>query len=157
MRYARRIVATADKIYADPSALLKLYLNEPESRAMATWRGNIRAPLWVTHHGRLELINGIGLAAHRSIVTAAIHDAALAALDQDFAQGMYAQADLLWRATLERASDISREFTRVIGCRSLDVLHVASALELGLRSFLTFDARQKQLARAVKLRLVVPA
>jgi predicted nucleic acid-binding protein len=153
----RKIVATAEKLYADPSALLKLYLNEPESRAMAKWRGNIRAPLWVTHHGRLELINGIGLAAHRKIVTEAIHDAALAALDYDFAQGMYVQADLLWRATLKRASDISREFTRAIGCRSLDVLHVASALELGLRSFVTFDARQKQLARAVKLRLVVPA
>ena len=72
---------------------------------MATWRGNIRTPLWVTHHGRLELINGIGLAAHRRIVTESIHDAALAALDHDFAQGMYVQADLLWRATLKRASD----------------------------------------------------
>jgi predicted nucleic acid-binding protein len=150
-------VATAETIYADPSALLKLYLNEPESRVMAAWRGKIRAPLWVTHHGRLELINGIGLAAHRGMVTGAIYDAALAALDHDFAQGLYMQADLLWRATLKRASDISREFTRAIGCRSLDVLHVASALELGLRSFVTFDARQKQLARAVKLRVVVPA
>ena len=150
-------MATAEKIYVDPSALLKLYLNEPESRAMATWRGNIRAPLWVTHHGRLELINAIGLAAHRRIVAESIHDAALAALDHDFAQGMYVHADLLWRATLKRASDISREFTRRIGCRSLDVLHVASAVELGLRSFVTFDARQKLLARAVKLKLVVPA
>jgi predicted nucleic acid-binding protein len=149
-------VATAETIYADPSALLKLYLNEPESRVMAMWRGKIRAPLWVTHHGRLELINGIGLAAHRGMVTEAVYDAALAALDHDFAQGLYMQADLLWRATLKRASEISREFTRAIGCRSLDVLHVASALELGLRSFVTFDARQKQLARAVKLKLVVP-
>ena len=148
-------MATAETIYADPSALLKLYLNEPESRVMATWRGKIRAPLWVTHHGRLELINGIGLAAHRGIVTQAVYDAALAALDDDFAQGLYVQADLLWRATLKRASDVSRQFTRAIGCRSLDVLHVASALELGLRSFLTFDARQRQLARAVKLKLLV--
>ena len=155
MRYTRKIVATAETIYADPSALLKLYLNEPESRVMATWRGKIRAPLWVTHHGRLELINGIGLAAHRGIVTQAVYDAALAALDDDFAQGLYVQADLLWRATLKRASDVSRQFTRAIGCRSLDVLHVASALELGLRSFLTFDARQRQLARAVKLKLLV--
>lgn len=123
---------------------------------MTRWRGKIRTPLWVTHHGRLELINGIGLAAHRGYITEAIYDAALAALDHDFAQGLYVQADLLWRATLKRASDISREFTRALGCRSLDVLHVASALELGLRSFVTFDARQKQLARAVKLKLIIP-
>ncbi len=149
-------MATAETIYADPSALLKLYLNEPESRVMAMWRGKIRAPLWVTHHGRLELINGIGLAAHRGMITEVIYDGALAALDHDFAEGLYVQADLLWRATLKRACDISREFTRSIGCRSLDVLHVASALELGLRSFVTFDARQKQLARAVKLKILVP-
>ena len=31
-------MATADQFYADPSALLKLYLNEPESRAMTAWR-----------------------------------------------------------------------------------------------------------------------
>ena len=150
-------MATAETLYADPSALLKLYLQEPESPVMARWRGKIRGPLWVTHHGRLELLNGIGLAAHRRIVDQSIHDAALEALDDDFAGGRYVQADLLWRATLKRASDISREFTRVIGCRSLDVLHVASALELGLQSFVSFDERQKQLARAVKLKVLTPA
>ncbi len=149
-------MATAETIYADPSALLKLYLREPESRVLATWRGKLRAPLWITHHGRLELINGIGLAAYRGSVTRSTYEAALAALDGDFAKGWYVQADLLWRATLKRASDISREFTRSIGCRSLDVLHVASALELGLRSFLTFDARQQLLAREVKLKVLSP-
>ena len=123
---------------------------------MAAWRGKIRGPLWITHHGRLELVNGIELAAHRGIVSEVIHDAALAAVDDDFAQGRYVQADLLWRATLQRANDISREFTRAIGCRSLDILHIASALELGLRSFVTFDVRQKHLAHAVKLKLAVP-
>jgi len=152
-----RTVATAETIYADPSALLKLYLQEPESPVMARWRGKIRGPLLVTHHGRLELLNGIGLAAYRGFVDQSIHDAALEALDDDFACGRYVQADLLWRATLKRATDISREFTRVIGCRSLDVLHVASALELGLRSFVTFDGRQKQLAQAVKLKVLIPA
>jgi len=103
----------------------------------------------------LELINGIGLAAHRGIVSEVMHDAALAAIDDDFARGRYVQADLLWRATLKRATDISRRFTRAIGCRSLDILHVASALELGLRSFVTFDVRQRNLVVAVNLSLVV--
>jgi predicted nucleic acid-binding protein len=150
-------VVVAETIYADPSALLKLYLREPESQVMARWRGSIRGSLRVTHHGRLELINAIGLAAHRGIINLSIHDGALKDLDDDFTRGSYVQADLLWRATLTRASDISREFTPVIGCRSFDVLHVASALELGLRSFVTFDARQIRLAQAVKLNVLVPA
>lgn len=151
-----RIVATADNTYVDPSALLKLYVKEPESRVMSAWRAKIRGPLLVTHHGKVELINAIGLGRHRGIITAATHQAAIAALDDDFEQGRYIQADLLWRATLDRAAEISRKYTPTLGCRSLDVLHVASALELGLRYFVTFDIRQQQLADAVKLKLTLP-
>jgi predicted nucleic acid-binding protein len=150
-------VVTADSIYADPSALLKLYLKEPESRAMAEWRKEIGDPLLVTSHGRVELTNGIGLASYRGIITDKIHDAAMAALDDDFAQGRYRQGDVLWRATLKRADDLSRKHTRLLGCRSLDIVHVASALELEFRYFATFDVRQQQLARAAGLKLIVPA
>jgi predicted nucleic acid-binding protein len=150
----KKIVASADTVYADPSALLKLYLNEPQSRAVTAWRAKISTPLLITHHGRLELINGISLAVYRGLISEAVYDAALAALDDDIDRGRYVQADLLWRATLNRATEVSRRFTRALGCRSLDVLHVASALELGMRSFVTFDARQKLLARAVKLKVL---
>jgi predicted nucleic acid-binding protein len=153
----KKIVATADKFYVDPSALLKLYLREPESRSMTSWRTKIGGPLWVTHHGRVELTNGIGLATYRGLITATAAAAALEALDDDFSEGRYVNADLLWRATLKKASDISREHTPLIGCRSLDVLHIASALELGQRNFVTFDTRQQQLARAVGLKAVTPA
>jgi predicted nucleic acid-binding protein len=150
-------VATARDVYADPSALLKLYLKEPESRAMATWRAKHSPPLAVTHHGRVELINGIGLAAHRGFITEPICEAALAALEDDFSQGRYIQADLLWRAALKRAGELSRKHTPTLGCRSLDVLHVASAVELNLKYFVTFDLRQQRLARAVGLKLIIPS
>jgi hypothetical protein len=55
------------------------------------------------------------LAVYRGLINPAVHDAALA-VEDDFAKGWYLQADLLWRATLNTASDISREFTRAIGC-----------------------------------------
>lgn len=150
-------MATAEKTYVDPSALLKLYLNEPESRAMTAWRARVRGPLSVTHHGRVELVNGIALAAHRRFIDEGTFKAALAALDDDFEQGRYAQADLLWRAALQRAMDLSRNFSWTLGTRSLDVLHVASALELGFRSFISFDLKQQKLVRAVGLKLLVPS
>ena len=150
-------MASAESIYVDPSALLKLYLKEPESRAMADWRKKIGDPLLVTHHGRVELTNGIGLAACRGIITDKIHDAAMSALDDDFAQGRYKPADVLWRATLKRAGELSRKHTRSIGCRSLDILHVASALELEFKHFVTFDVRQQQLARAAGLKIIAPS
>ncbi len=150
-------MATADQFYADPSALLKLYLHEPESRAMAAWRAKNTGPLAVTPHGRVELTNGIALAAHRGFITAAALQAALTALDDDFEQGRYRLADLLWRAVLKRAAALSRSHTPTLGTRSLDVLHVASALELGLKRFVTFDERQRQLALATGLKVVAPA
>ncbi len=152
-----RTVANADSIYVDPSALLKLYLREPESRAMAAWRNKVGDPLLVTLHGRVELTNGIGLAAYRGIISDQIHDAAMAALDDDFAQGRYKQGDVLWRATLKTAGELSRKHTRSIGCRSLDIVHVASAMELEFSYFATFDVGQRQLARAAGLKVIVPS
>lgn len=150
-------MATGENLYVDPSALLKLYLQEPESRAMAMWRARISGALIVTHHGRVELINAIGLAAFRGLINERVFHDALAALDEDFEEGRYLQADLLWRATLKRAADLARRFTRTLGCRSLDVLHVASAVELELQVFVTFDGRQRELARAARLKVVMPA
>jgi predicted nucleic acid-binding protein len=149
-------VAGAEATYVDPSALLTLYIHQRESATMNAWRARSRGALAITQHGRAEIVNGICLAAFRGDITADAKDDALASFDEDFAQGRYMQADLLWRATLKRAGELSREHTPVLGCRSLDVLHVASALELGLRRFLTFDLRQRRLARAVGLKPVEP-
>jgi hypothetical protein len=72
----------------------------------------------------------------------------------DFDDGHYVQADLLWRAALNRAAELSRQHTATIGCRSLDVLHVASALELQMKRFLTFDNHQSRLATTTGLKLI---
>jgi len=149
-------VATAERTYADPSALLKLYVHETESAAMSAWRARIKGALTVTLHGCLEIANGIGLAGFRKAISAdAVRDA-LASFDEDLDEGRYVQADVPWRATLRRATELSRKHTLALGCRSLDVLHVATALELEARSFVTYDRRQQQLARAAGMKLVTP-
>lgn len=150
-------MAHAERTYADASALLKLYVHEPESAAMSAWRTRTKGALPVSEHGRLEIVNGICLAAFRRMIsTDAMHDA-LASFDEDLAEGRYVHADVLWRATLRRAGEISRAHTATVGCRTLDVLHVATAVELGLRNFVTFDRRQQQLARVAGLRVVTPS
>ena len=150
-----RTVASAETTYADPSALLKLYIHHPESAQMSAWRARVKGALAVTHHGRVEIINGICLASFRRYISVEATNDALASLEEDFAEGRYIQADLLWRAALKRAGDLSRKHTPALGCRSLDVLHVASALELELKNFLTFDRRQQKLARTVGLNAVL--
>lgn len=124
---------------------------------MNAWRRKAKGPLAVTHHGRVEIVNAICLAGFRGYITVKAMDDSLASFDEDFAAGMYVQADILWRSALNHATELSRAHTPSLGCRSLDVLHVASALELGLPNFLTFDVRQKQLAKAVGLKVIAPS
>ena len=150
-------MATVDKTYVDPSALLKLYLHEPESRAMSTWRTRARAPVMVTHHGRVELTNAIALAVYRKLIDERIFQAAMAAVEDDFETGRCLQADIPWRATFSRAAELSRRFSPTLGTRTLDILHVASAIELGFRHFLSFDERQLNLARAAGMRPFTPS
>jgi predicted nucleic acid-binding protein len=150
-------VASAERIYADPSALLKLYVHELDSAAISRWRMRTKGALPLTPHGRLEIVNGICLAAFRRLIDVEARNDALASFSEDLAEGRYREADMLWRATLKRAEQLSRAHTAACGCRSLDVMHVASALELGLQSFVTFDKRQQRLARLTGLRVVTPS
>lgn len=145
---------TADEVYVDPSALASLFVHDAHSRTMATWRKRVRGPLPVTHHGRTQIINAICRVAFRKLIDQQGLVEALADLADDFAHGRLQQADLLWRAALNRAAELSQLYTPRLGTRSLDVLHVACAAELKLRHFLTFEERQQQLARSLGLKLV---
>lgn len=145
---------TADRIYADPSALLKFYRMEAESQALARWRFHHPEPLPLTLHGELEVWNGIELFRHRKALSAeAARDAAVS-FEENLAQGRYRREDPGWRAVLRRAMELTHAHTAEVGTRTLDVMHVASALELGMKNFLTFDERQAELARRAGLRLV---
>jgi predicted nucleic acid-binding protein len=108
----------------------------------------------VTHHGRTEIINAICRAAFLGHLDEDGLAEALGDFDADFAQGRLHQADLLWRAALSRAAELSQRHTPTLGTRALDVLHVACALELRCRRFLTFDQRQQRLAAAAGLKLI---
>ena len=88
-------MASADRTYADPSALLKLYIHEPASAAMSAWRRRTKGALPMTPHGRLEIINGICLAAFRKVINAEAFSDAIASFEEDLAEGRYVEADVL--------------------------------------------------------------
>lgn len=145
---------TAAEVYVDPSALARLYIHQAGSREMTAWRAKLRGALPVTHHGRTEVINAICRTAFLGQLPPDGLAETLADFSADFARGHLLQTDILWRAALNRAAELSQRYTPKLGTRSLDVLHVACALELKLRHFLTFDGRQQQLAEAAGLRIV---
>ena len=152
-----RTVATADQTYLDPRALRSVYIHDARSRAFCAWRSRIRGALPLTLFGRAELVNSIALAMFRHDISSATGEAALQDLYEDIEQGRLYLTDLLWRQALDGCVELSREQTPLLGTRTLDVLHVASAQVLGCRRFVTYDARQAKLAQAVGLRVLSPA
>ena len=78
---------------------------------------------------------------------------ALADLQTDLDTGAVLVVSADWPDVHRLAETLSKRHTMTGGHRSLDVLHVATALHRGAREFLTFDANQRQLATAEKLKV----
>ena len=103
---------------------------------------------------RLEIINAIrrNLASKRIRRKQALK--ALQTLRADLCSGFYLQPPLDWAKVFQRSHRPSRKHANKLLVRSLDLLHVALALELGTSEFLTFDDRQRQAATAEGFKVI---
>lgn len=147
---------TGERCYIDSSALRQLYVHDAHSVAMATWRFKNPEPLSLTRFGRAELINSVASAVFRHDIPETAFQSFVQELTADFLEGRLQLVDLPWRAVLEQTTELSQQYTPTLGTRSLAVLHVASALALGMRQFVTYDRRQARLAEACGLKVVRP-
>jgi predicted nucleic acid-binding protein len=77
----------------------------------------------------------------------------LADLQSDLAAGIVEIVSADWPSVHALAERLSGQHTATLGNRSFDTLHVATALHLGAREFLTFDERQTALAKAEGLKV----
>ena len=76
---------------------------------------------------------------------------ALLQFEHDEAEGFIYHAAIDDHALFEKAGQLSNRHALEIGVRYLDTLHIASALLMNAKRFLTFDVRQAKLAKAVGL------
>ena len=72
-------------------------------------------------------------------------------MEADLADGLLAPMPDSWDKLIPQAESLVEHHTSAIGSRSLDILHVASALVSGATEFCTFDARQRRLAQLAGL------
>jgi predicted nucleic acid-binding protein len=113
-------------------------------------------PVRITRFGHAELTNSIACAVFRQDISPAQSAAALAELEEDLKSQRILLVDILWRAALDRAVELSRKHTSELGSRMLDVLHVASAIELAAGTMITYDKRQAELATTAGLKAISP-
>ena len=136
--------------YFDTSALVALYVSEAYfqlARRAAQTAGQIPfTPLHDLELGNaLQLLRGRRLIDGRQLQLLSSH----VAEDRDAERLVETPIDL--HRVFVRARELSAAHSARGLCRSLDVLHVASSLELGCRRFVSGDDRQLLLARALDL------
>jgi predicted nucleic acid-binding protein len=145
--------------YPDTSFLFGFYVKQSNSPAAAAHAATMKEPLPVTVLLAYEFRQALLFQAWRRSANPregmALPDAqaALHRFETDLAEGLIALTPCNFQDVFHRAGELSARHTVAGGHRSLDILHVATALHLGAREFLTFDANQRQLAGAEKLRV----
>ncbi|MFT4112828.1 type II toxin-antitoxin system VapC family toxin [Silvibacterium sp.] len=137
-------------VYADTSFFASVYLPDQHT-ANALRRLAAKPRIWMTPFHRLELAHAISQKVYRDEIPQDSADRVQALLAQDCELGVWAWTEFPGAAFV-RGVELARLHVPKLGCRSLDTLHVAAAMEFGSQQFWTFDERQAKLARAVRLK-----
>lgn len=125
-------------LYVDTSALLKRYVDEPDSDLVERYL--LEDPSWVTaRHTWVEVRRNLA-----RLLDGAALGAASAAFAEDWERFFVVELD---RTTCERAADVAV----VTGARTLDALHLAAVSRVGAAglTLVTTDVRQAQAARSL--------
>lgn len=139
--------------YPDTSFLFSIYVPQEHTARAAAHFAAMQEPLQLTSLNRFELVNAIHLALFRKTILTKHAQAALALAEDDLATGAAVLVPCDWAAVHGRALQIAMQHSGKGGHRGFDILHVATALELGAKEFLTFDAQQGKLAKAAGLKV----
>lgn len=140
--------------YADTGFLLSLHLHESTSAAAAEVMKHVEESLPITWLVGIEFRNALLLGQFRDWLTEQERSAAARSFQQDMAEGRLTSVEFdagMVRREAERLADL---FTAAVGVRTLDLLHVASALVLRCSTLLSFDKRQRVLAARAGLKVL---
>lgn len=141
------------KVYFDSSALVKIYVSEAHSeRARREAQAVPQLPLTWLH--TLEVGNALRVLTGRKLLTAEEARGLLEQFEDDRQAQRLADAALDWPKVFHESVQLSRRHAARLLCRSLDILHVAAAVELGCKRFVSADERQLALAEAIGLTAV---
>jgi predicted nucleic acid-binding protein len=137
--------------YFDSAIIVKLYVQESTSPDAIRLVGGYAAPYALTHWQALEVKNAMRLKAFRAEITPVEMSQSIAAFEQDIATSRWQRPPYTAEAVEQKAEELSAGRSATLGCRTLDIIHVAAALVIGAKNFVTFDGRQGALAKQVGL------
>jgi predicted nucleic acid-binding protein len=135
--------------YPDSSFVVSLYVPDVHSpRARRQMKQNPR--VWLTPFHQVECAHAFAQQVFQRRISAAEADRAYDTFESARRAGLWLEV-VVPEAAFDLAVELARRHAAKLGCRTLDTLHVACALELGATKFWTFDQRQERLAKAAGL------
>lgn len=137
--------------YADSSFLVSLHSADANTDSARRFMARHPVELPFTPLHRLEVFNGLRLTVFRGQMTREERAAAFRQIEEDLADGLLFHQPMPWTEALRQAEQLSAAHAERTGSRSADILHVAAATLAKARRFLSFDKRQRDLARAAGL------
>jgi predicted nucleic acid-binding protein len=142
--------------YIDSSLFVKSFVFEQDSPAAIEMIEAVGEPFLFSHLHEIEIPNAIRLKRFRGEITRAQETLAIRAFEADVHSGRFSRPAYDIGTVFGRAEHLSGRHSGDIGTRSLDLLHVAAALEAGCTVFASYDQRQRKCAALSGLK-VIPA
>ena len=140
--------------YIDTSILVKAFVLEPDSPAALEILEAAGEPHAFSHLHEIEIPNAIRLKRFRGEITRAQETAAIRAFQADVDAGRMQRLVYDLGEVFIRAEQLSARHSGASGTRSLDLLHVAAALEAGCSAFASFDGRQRKCAAHAGMKVI---
>ena len=141
-------------LYYDSGVLVKLYVREESSDAVARFLAERGEAVIVNHLHELEIRNALRLKRFRDEIDDGQLVASMAMLETDLAAGRLIRGRIDWSPVCAEAERLSAAMTASIGVRTIDLLHVAAALNQAASGLVSLDHRQRAAARVSGLEVV---
>ncbi len=136
--------------YADTSFFVSLYL--PDRHSTEAQRRMAQRPrLWLTPLHQAEWAHAVFQHVFQRKISSREAQHVSRLFEHDREIGLWVEVSLP-EPSFETCAELARRHAARLGTRTLDSLHVASALELNAETFWTFDDRQAKLAKAEGLK-----
>lgn len=137
---------------ADTSFLFSLYGHDAHTGEPLALLAKSGQPLLLSLLNEFELGNALRFAEWRGLLPVGSAAQHLEALAEDHAAGRWRMSEIPLAEIVAEAGRLSATHTVAGGHRSFDILHVAHARLAAPKRFLSFDANQLRLAKAIGLR-----
>ncbi len=134
-------------VYADTSFLVSLYVRDRNSARASARLRQTSLPICLTPLVETEIANAFYLRIFRKEARQEQIRNSLELFRKDMHDGVF-ESRTLSDEIFQQARQIATRSTPSLGTRTLDLLHVASAIVFRAEGFLTFDKRQARLARS---------